>query len=648
MAKRVRKLTTTDEEYGAVAEFTRMVRTYVDESDIFVDYTQDGVEIHDVSSFRVGELPLPNAEDMRSLPQEFQNTVYGIAYQTLNRLFYPRLLLRVAIKRRRKMCELNKNAPKVTVEMLTDPKYRIILFQTWPRELLVDMIDMLRVIVFASGELIIHEDEQAGSGIFFLLQGTVSVIKKVRVNEKKSKSLGPESTKQLVVLNPPVCFGEFAFLTEEPRLASVRAVSNVVLWVLRKADFHRLFARLPKEKLTSVIKVAFEKRNQALHMNYPVTNEFLRSFAMFKNCPDDVLDKIRSKCTPNAVPKKFTLYKRGDRAQRIYFLRNGKVGLYRAMESGDNDGGSPFEPRANKEIHVKSLSGNSLFGETDVLYNGSYENTVITTTNCDLWCLTVGDIDQAVSKSPEIMNRMLEDARSDRESSLNLQQVKFRAYINEIPILSSMINAFELRALYDKFEPRIYKPNHLLTSTAFFADRLIILTKGTARVGQIGTFEVGECIGYTCVVPHRWSVPVSSLSIVEVIELRMEHFVDFLTEKGLIDLYTEVCKTLMFPRAASESAIQDAWQRVAKFKTPIVFPMSSSNKINPHEYKFGVTSPVNGAVCANTRKNLASTPSVKQTRSSKILEKIHTRSQSLPPVVDRSRGMFTKRPISRM
>jgi len=84
------------------------------------------------------------------------------------------------------------------------------------------------------------------------MTGCVDVVKKVQA---KSKSLGTKSTTVLAHLKPVVCVGEFSFLTEEPRMASIRATTHCDCLVLRKEDWADFVEKLPAKVFRDGIPV---------------------------------------------------------------------------------------------------------------------------------------------------------------------------------------------------------------------------------------------------------------------------------------------------------------------------------------------------------------------------------------------------------
>eukprot|EP00759_Apiculatamorpha_spiralis_P027165 PhF_6_TR30131/c0_g1_i1/m.44062 len=589
----IRMMTKTSPEYVPVKDFTRLLLL---SDSAFVNYCSDGVTDKDLNTpFEIGTVPLSGSQELMCLPQEIQTEVINIAFRTLQKFWYPKIMLAAQIRWRKKLTfDGLKTCPPATLEVIQ----RQPMFRLWPQGLVLEIIESLSLISFSQGEFIIHEDERSGSGIFFLMQGQVAVLKKM----SKKKSLGPGNTKKLVELSPPVCFGEFAFLTEEPRMASVRANTNVDLWVLKKHDFYRIFSRLSKSIMNTVVSVAFEKRVSAMHTAHPMTHELLRSFPIFRMCSDQILDQIRGNLRPIAVPKKYTLYREGEIGSNMYFLRVGKCNVYKDIPTTR---GGPLE------THIKTLHAVDLLGEDAVLYNTAYSVTVSTATGCDLWVLSKESFDFVMTGAPpQLFLRIMAEAQNQRCEKLSRQQMRFKELVERIPIVSQMqLSQTAFRDLTFEFEAKVYRPREIICSTAHYADRIILLTKGRMKVGDpgnremahCGDFMIGECVGYTCVIPHRWSTVVMTMDIVEVLELSVEKYEAFLKKHHVYSKVQRMCQALLFPRSVSPEESLTALSYIADCKTPILFPISLSAEMNVHEQMFGPRGPSLGAISSKAR-----------------------------------------------
>ncbi|MGQ9516493.1 MAG: cyclic nucleotide-binding domain-containing protein, partial [Anaerolineae bacterium] len=97
---------------------------------------------------------------------------------------------------------------------------------------LEDVNDRLRPAKFRAGEVILREGTY-GDVMYLIESGQVEVV------------AGADSPVLLATLGDGDFFGEMALLTGRPRIATVRAVTDVDLWALQKADFDELLLKYP-------------------------------------------------------------------------------------------------------------------------------------------------------------------------------------------------------------------------------------------------------------------------------------------------------------------------------------------------------------------------------------------------------------------
>eukprot|EP00662_Eupelagonemidae_sp_cell21_P011071 gene11071-54652_t len=172
---------------------------------------------------------MPTTSDLRHLPLVSTAVFRHLAVQTLRRYLYPRLLL--LRHRTRRVRAMTARPVKA---LPTHSLARHAMFERWPADLLEQLARNAVPTVFFRHEYILYEGECAQSGIYFLMTGASSVLKK-RTPERKG--CGGDNAVTLATLDAgdgtqagPFVVGEFAFLTEEPRMASIQALSRVDCW----------------------------------------------------------------------------------------------------------------------------------------------------------------------------------------------------------------------------------------------------------------------------------------------------------------------------------------------------------------------------------------------------------------------------------
>lgn len=102
------------------------------------------------------------------------------------------------------------------------------IYRPLPAELMLEFAHRLSLIKFAPGEPVIWEDEY-NDDVYFLIKGKLEVS--VTRNGKPA---------QIGLIEPGEMFGEVAFFTEDPRIATVKAVEPSECFVLTDADLQLL------------------------------------------------------------------------------------------------------------------------------------------------------------------------------------------------------------------------------------------------------------------------------------------------------------------------------------------------------------------------------------------------------------------------
>lgn len=162
--------------------------------------------------------------------------------------------------------------PEVTIDQSLETKERIISLNPLFRELNNDEIrniaERSRLIRFSKNEQIVSEGE-AGDTLYQIVHGSVAILKKTNNGEMQ----------EVTQLSAPAFFGEMSVFNEEPRSATVKALSGCVLLEIERDDLRPTLEDKPKtiEQLAMIIN---NRRATLLHMNPKVTtnkmNELLR------------------------------------------------------------------------------------------------------------------------------------------------------------------------------------------------------------------------------------------------------------------------------------------------------------------------------------------------------------------------------------
>ena len=122
---------------------------------------------------------------------------------------------------------------------MTDRQFynKIFLLQDMDEKELKEVFEVTTLRTFPPGSVIIHEGE-TGDSMFIMQQGEVEITKRLGI------VLDEEVPRERIIIrlksDEGVCFGEMALLENEPRSATVTAVTECHLLEIGREDFLRL------------------------------------------------------------------------------------------------------------------------------------------------------------------------------------------------------------------------------------------------------------------------------------------------------------------------------------------------------------------------------------------------------------------------
>ena len=396
------------------------------------------------------------------------------------------------------------------------------------------------------------------SAIFFLVQGTFAARKKRFEN---AKALSDQNTQLTRSYEGPCVYGERIFLTEEPRLESVRATNRCLIWVLRKDAFWQLFNSLPVEKQRQVLEYAYNFRRELMPKVLPVSGADLRCIHLFSHIPVEHLNALAAKMEPRVFGACELICQTGDIGHEMYYVARGAIDAIITTVEGD----------VSKT--VRNGCG-SIVGEASVLFSQKRNLTLKAAMPTDVYVIT-RDMLASTLQNPAWMGQVLQKAHALQAEWRQQAKTRFLDLIANIPFIKQLASKKLILKLLDGFESRVYPIRSTILSVSECADRLVIFTRGKARISASSIdLAIGECVGFTCLVPHRWRFHVVAQETVESIELHYRRFKALLREFGLLDKIRFLTSGLLYPRAHPD-AFQQALPMVRHCCNPPSFPTST-------------------------------------------------------------------------
>ena len=516
----------------------------------------------------VQRVHLPCQDELHALPEVLQAHLQNVAMDTLRAYLHPIVALRQRmLNKKRVLSERVATASAVPVEFISTKP----LFRTWAPEYLNMVTQAMKLRCFEPKEFVVFEREQSGSTIF-LHTGAVQILQ--RINPKSNKKYSPENVTVVATHNAPAVFGELSLLTEEPWQYAIRVTQKADMWVLYKPEFSTVLAKVPQHVMGHTIRVAFERRNESMRANFPMDSEAVRAHPIFATVSNDFARDLADKLEPFAVPKDYLLFSENELPPAMYFIRQGSVGLFRVTGDGER-------------TQVGALGPGMIVGDTALAYSSASEYTAQTSSDSDMYQLTKASLYVLTRQYPSDLNAMLDAARAQRQEELHNNQMRFREIVRDIPFISDLLPPYYLVELVQLLRPRSYRPLSSVCSTSSFCDRILILTKGKIRLGTSDFMQVGDCIGWTCCVPHRWARAALTMNMtVEALEIPCEAYMTFLQSKNLLGAVIHRTKMVLFPKAFPREKVERLLSNPSIVNQPIMHPVSSSTHVNLNEIKF--------------------------------------------------------------
>jgi CRP-like cAMP-binding protein len=112
----------------------------------------------------------------------------------------------------------------------------IALFRNLTTEQIQIIMDILRKVTFSANEVIMREGD-IGDTMYIILEGTVEVAKSLVIDDADNEEPGRDKVFTRLDGKQRAVFGEIALLEELRRTASVKAVTDCVMYEMKKDDF---------------------------------------------------------------------------------------------------------------------------------------------------------------------------------------------------------------------------------------------------------------------------------------------------------------------------------------------------------------------------------------------------------------------------
>jgi CRP-like cAMP-binding protein len=245
------------------------------------------------------------------------------------------------------------------------------------------------------------------------------------------------------------------------------------------------------------------------------------------------LDQVLAVLKSLAVSANQTIIRSRETPTSVLFLRRGKVSQYRLIRG---------EP-----TNIRTFVAPATLFENCIAERSEYQDMLRAATECDFLVLGLDDLTHLMTQNPHEAAALLEACHGERMQSLSMQQVAFRPLVYRVPLVRTVCTSEELAVLTFLFESKVYPAMSIIASKSDICDRIVVLMKGAVSFGVKGKWTIGEAVGYTALVPHRWACSAVAINTCETLELRVDLLRAFLTDSGKLDLATRITEAMLFP-----------------------------------------------------------------------------------------------------
>jgi CRP-like cAMP-binding protein len=118
----------------------------------------------------------------------------------------------------------------------------IALFKDLPDDKLGKVISIVRKVTFRENEIIMQEGD-VGDTMYIILDGTVEVAKSLVLGNLDDESIEKNKVFTRLSGKHHAVFGEIALLEESKRTATIKAVTDCLMYEMKKDDFLNLAAK---------------------------------------------------------------------------------------------------------------------------------------------------------------------------------------------------------------------------------------------------------------------------------------------------------------------------------------------------------------------------------------------------------------------
>ena len=508
-------------------------------------------------------------------PPQFAAEVEKLAVRVMrDRLLMP-FLLRVAVHRRKDAsAPLSKRSD--ILHCMKQAVEHCDLFSLWPPSVRDAVVSKSQYVFYRSREIVLHQGEPANYGVVVLVSGACDVL--LSSHDSGAKGLTGKVTLVERVETHHV-FGSLSIFNEERRSAFVVCATDCVIAVIpRSAIFDCLASAtstVPFEVVRSLVASSMEERCRRLAILSPMTRSRLRVSPLFAKMSTSLVDSALQYVVPKVLPRGSIILQREAIISEICFVAGGAVCV--SSERG---------PQV-------FLQAGASFGERETLLQDHAKATYTAVTMVDLFTLPFASIQQLRKEDVEFafaIDSMSWCTAPQSAPPVAPSPPKMRAFstssiVRSVPLLRDLlVNDTQVNELAALFTSRRIPATDMIVHASDTCDRLLCVTRGAARtVGTPTPYHlcIGDTIGFTCLLCHRWQHSVKAVEEVRVVELLRTKLYEYLQHHGLYSKMLELTIQLMQPYFPTSNRSPFLASIAFQIPRPSSFPLCKTPNMYP-------------------------------------------------------------------
>jgi cAMP-dependent protein kinase regulator len=243
---------------------------------------------------------------------------------------------------------------------------------------------------------VLYEEGDDGHYFYLVMKGELEVLE----GDERKKIIGEGE-----------CLGELALLHKSKRTATVRAVTDCILFVLEGTIFREIKKRLNNDKINETLQIIDKIR----------LLQYLEPMQKYN---------IACLIVSNHYSKGQKIIKRGEEGDRMYIVKEGHI----SCQANDKE--------------VKRLGAGFIFGENSLIFETKRSVDVYSIDHTTLYIVTKKNLEEALGMS--YRNTILFSF--------------FRQTARDSKFFMSLFNETQFEELYKLFESKKYRPNEIVFS----------------------------------------------------------------------------------------------------------------------------------------------------------------------------------------